>query len=100
MTSPANMPAVVTPHRRGRRKPCSRDGCPRFGKSDRYCSKMSRDLDTEFDRLQELYATAGDPTLSRDAWLALSSVSDEWTEFISARMALRQEIRDAGLQLP
>jgi hypothetical protein len=41
---------------------------------------MCRDLDTEFDRLRELYDTAGEPALSRDAWLALSSVSDQWTE--------------------
>jgi hypothetical protein len=70
------------------------------GKSDGYCCRICRDLDTEFDRLRELYDSAGDPTLSREAWLALSSVSDQWTDYFKARLGLHKEIRDAGLPLP
>lgn|GEM_PF-2902152 len=98
--TPSDMPSAVSRGRNGNRRPCKREGCPRPATNDDFCCRTCRDLDTEFDRLQELYDTAGDPTLSRDAWLVLSSLSDQWSEFISARMALRQQIRDAGLPMP
>ncbi|MDT5113606.1 MAG: hypothetical protein QOE20_5496 [Mycobacterium sp.] len=100
MTDPSNVPVAVTRGRSSNRRPCKREGCPRPGRSDDYCCRICRDLDTEFDRLHELYDSAGDPSLSREAWLALSSVSDQWTEFVKARFALHQHIREAGLPLP
>jgi hypothetical protein len=57
-------------------------------------------LDVELSRLQELYETAGDPTLSRDAWLALVSCADGWSEYSRARAVLHRSIREAGLPLP
>ena len=42
-------------------------------------------LDREFSRLQELYTTADDPTLSRDAWTLLVEAADNWTEFVRAK---------------
>jgi hypothetical protein len=98
MNSPTNMPTGVRQPRG--RLPCRREGCTRPSKGDGYCCRICRDLDSEFDRLQELYDTAGDPTLSREAWLALSTVADQWTEYSNARFKLHRHIRDAGLPMP
>jgi hypothetical protein len=100
VTNPSDMPPVVTSHRSGRRKPCSRDGCPRSGQSDGFCSKMCRTLNAEFDRLEELYSTAGDPSLPRDAWLALCSISDDWTAYSNTRALLHRTIRELDLPMP
>jgi hypothetical protein len=61
---------------------------------------MCRELDNKFDRLEELYSTANDPTLPRDAWSALCSVSDEWTGYANTRALLHPAIRDTGLPMP
>jgi hypothetical protein len=41
-----------------------------------------------------------DLTLSRDAWSALCSISDDWTEYVNASALLYRTIRDAGLPMP
>ena len=46
---------------------------------------MCATLDREFSRLQELYTTADDPTLSRDAWTLPVEAADNWTEFVRAK---------------
>ena len=75
------------------------DGCGRSARAD-YCTLMCRRLDEELDRLHELYQTAGDPTLIRDAWLALVDCADAWTEYAKARAKLHYGICEAGLPLP
>jgi hypothetical protein len=46
---------------------------------------MCATLDREFSRLQELYITADDPALSRDAWTLLVEAAANWTEFVRAK---------------
>lgn len=88
--------------RRGRRrKRCTRDGCERgIGRSKSHCGVVCERIDTEFDRLRALYETAGDPTLSRDAWLALCEVGDTWTGYDIARAELHNDIVSRGLPVP
>jgi hypothetical protein len=43
-----------------------------------YCTESCARFDHEFERLQALYQAAGDPTLSRDAWLFLVESADAW----------------------
>jgi hypothetical protein len=100
MTSPSRMPSSVQRGPSRNRRPCKREGCPRFATTDEFCCRTCKDLDLEFVRLESLYSTAGEPALSRDAWLALSAVSDGWTDFIKARLVLHGHIREAGLPMP
>ena len=60
--------------------------------SAEYCNTMCETCDRELDRLQELYETAGDPTLSNDAWLSLVEVANSWTEYVSARARLYRDV--------
>jgi hypothetical protein len=91
----------VAEGRRRKRKPCARDGCPR-GTSRRrtYCFPMCHVIDIEFSRLQELYETAGDPSLNRTSWMALVDLNQQWTEFVGARSALFKDIVERGLPTP
>jgi hypothetical protein len=57
---------------------------------------MCATLDREFSRLQELYTTADDPTLSRDAWTLLVEAADNWTEFVHAKGKLVADARCLG----
>jgi hypothetical protein len=91
------------PHRRrpDQRKPCGRNGCPRrIGSRKEYCSPPCAVIGRELARLEELYRTAGDPTLGSDAWVALVEVSDAWTAFRQARGQLFKEIKERGLPCP
>ena len=84
--------------RSARKNACARDGCDRIiGGPFAYCGLMCTRLDTEFARLQELYETAADVSLSCEAWLALAEVSDKWTELDAARGAV---VKDSGRGLP
>lgn len=89
-------------HKPRQRSPrCRREGCPhRRGQDAGYCCLVCKSLDGELSRLQELYQTAGDPTLNRDAWGALVSICEDWTAYALARRRLRADIRDAGLPMP
>jgi hypothetical protein len=61
---------------------------------------MCESVDTEFCRLESLYQTAGDPTLSREAWLTLVDLNDQWSEFVRIRGALHKNISARGLPTP
>ena len=54
---------------------------------------MCMKFDSEFNSLKVIYDK--DPTLSRDAWLALVVAADAWTEFVRARGSLHFAIREA-----
>ena len=84
-----------------RKKPCAREGCERtVTRSRAYCCSVCAGIENEFSRLQSLYETAGDPTLSRDAWTVLVDVSDQWTEFVRDRGSLYKDIAARGLPTP
>jgi hypothetical protein len=95
--TPTAMPQHRSPGVGQRRSPrrkntCARDGCDhRIGRRQIYCCAICEGLGTQFSRLQALYETAGDPTLSREAWLALVELNDQWTEFVGAMAALFKE---------
>lgn len=103
MTSPdvaAQRPKRARSHRS---KPeCRREGCNRQAKrSDRlHCHPICELIELEQDRLQEIYETAGDPALSRDAWLNLVEVADVWSEYLRERGRLVRSIYKAELPMP
>ena len=76
------------------------EGWGRTARRTSYCQPMCAMLDREFSRLQELYTTADDPTLSRDAWTLLVEAADNWTEFVRAKGKLVADARTGGLPLP
>jgi hypothetical protein len=80
---------------------CQREGCTRKARLDfEHCGLLCKGFDQELSRLQELYETAGDPTLSRDAWVSLVAAADAWTEAMSIRAKLYRDVVAAGLPLP
>ena len=86
--------------RKRTRHRCSREGWGRTARRTSYCQPMCATLDREFSRLQELYTTADDPTLSRDAGTLPVEAADNWTEFVRAKGKLVADARTGDLPLP